>query len=314
MMFVKKNKYFILGIFLLLSLVAYSFYEFYNEYFSYRNTYYKIEDICYKKGKLDNEICKYFRTDSDVLRYLHNNNPNAKWKSYDAITLTSTIVETTSFSCLQFFSPLIIAILLIGKLHDEYSSGMFENYLLRMNYKKYLKNKYKVVFNVSLVMPITLLLIFFISCIVTGFNFDYSNIDKQLSVYSDFKYNHFIIYGTLICFIQFFISWFYSNIALFFLKKHKNKLVAIVMSYVGFLMIYLFIYVVFYCLVLNKLFGIKEMTDYFSITGYWFFEDGAKSYIALIVSIVLQIISSIIIFCSYKSKNGVIMAYEKQTS
>ena len=34
MMFVKKNKYFILGIFLLLSLVAYSFYEFYNEYFS----------------------------------------------------------------------------------------------------------------------------------------------------------------------------------------------------------------------------------------------------------------------------------------
>ena len=132
-MFVKKNKYFILGIFLLLSLVAYSFYEFYNEYFSYRNTYYKIEDICYKKGKLDNEICKYFRTDSDVLRYLHNNNPNAKWKSYDAITLTSTIVETTSFSCLQFFSPLIIAILLIGKLHDEYSSGMFENYLLRIN-------------------------------------------------------------------------------------------------------------------------------------------------------------------------------------
>ena len=171
-MLVKKNKYFILGIFLLLSLVVYSFYEFYNEYFSYRNTYYKIEDICYKKGKLDNEICKYFRTDSDVLRYLHNNNPNAKWKSYDAITLTSTIVETTSFSCLQFFSPLIIAILLIGKLHDEYSSGMFENYLLRMNYKKYLKNKYKEVFNVSLVMPITLLLIFFISCIVTGFNFD----------------------------------------------------------------------------------------------------------------------------------------------
>ena len=161
-MFVKKNKYFILGIFLLLSLIAYSFYEFYHEYFSYRSTYYKIEDICYKQGNLDHEICKYFRTDSDVLRYLHNYDPNTKWKSYDAITLTSTIVETTTFSCLQFFSPLIIAILIIGKLHDEYSSGMFENYLLRINYKKYLKSKYKVVFSTSLVMPITLFFSFLV--------------------------------------------------------------------------------------------------------------------------------------------------------
>lgn len=314
MKFIKNNRYILFAILIVFFLVCYSFYQHDKDTFGNRHIYYKIKKICYEKGELDNDICRYFRNRDDVKRYLELNDPVARFKKYDAITLTSTIVELTIFGCLQFFSPLIIAIAVIGTLHDEFSSGMFQNYLLRMDYKKYLKQKYKVILKSSLIMPLTLIFIFIVSCFATKFNFDISNIDKQLSVYDDFKYNNFFIYGIGICLIQFFMSWFYSNIALFFCKKHTNKLVAIVMSYVGFLMLHLFIYLILYCLILNRMFGIKEMTDYFTITGYWFFDNVNNLYIPIFISFLFQLISTILLYLSYRNKNGVIDSYERQTA
>lgn len=310
----KRNKFFLLAIGLVIALVLYSFYTFYQDYFGYVPGYYKMKEICYEQKDLDNEICKQFRNMEDVERSLEIHDPVARFKSFDAITLTCTIVEHTAYNLLQYFSPLIIAIAVIGTLHSEFSSGMFENYLLRMNYKKYLRKTYKVAIKGALIIPFSLILIFILASIFSGFNFSLENVDTSLAVYDTWKYDHFLLYGIIICLIQFFISLFYANIGLLCLKKCKNKLVAIIMSFVAFLLAHLFIYLVLYAVIINKILGFKELTEYFSITGYWFFENSSDSYIALIISVLLMLFSLVILIRTYRNKEKVIECYEEQVS
>lgn len=191
---------------------------------------------------------------------------------------------------------------------------MFENYLLRMKYSKYLKTNYKIAIKAALITPISLVVIFILSSIFSGFNFSLSNVDTSLSVYSQFKYNNFFLYGFIICVIQFFISLLYANISLCCCKQNKNKLVAIIMSYVVFIIVDIIVYIVIYAMILNKIFGLKEMTDYFNIAGYWFFGDSINCFIPLIISFILQMISFGIVYKSFKSKEQVVLAYEKQVS
>lgn len=311
---IKLNKYFLLSLILTLLLIIVSFFQFFNEIFSYAKDYYKIKEYCYEEKNPEHEYCKIFKEKEHLNRYIEVSDPTMNFKNYDAITMTCTIVENTLFSTLQYFSPLIIILATLGVIHSQFSSGMFENFFLRQNYKKYLRQTYKTVLKVSLIMPLALILIFIISTFISGFNFDFSNIDTGLAVYNKWKYENFFVYGVIICLIQFFISLLYANISLLCCKKNKNKLVAIIMSYVMFIVVDIILYIVIYAIILNKILGIKEMTDYFNIAGYWFFTDGSKCFVPLIISFILFIGSFIILKYSFKSKEQVILSYEKHVS
>ncbi len=311
----KKYKYISLGIGLMSLLILLSFGQFFKENFSYVSVYYDVKEYCYEKKNPEHEYCKYYPTDEYLENYIENNDPKKVYKRYDAITLTCEIVENTIFNILQYFSPLLIAIMILGSVHSMFNSGMFENYLLKINYKKYLKNTYKLALKVSLITPIALFIIFFISSILTGFNFDYSNIDVRLSVYNEWKYDHFILYGCMICVIQYFISLLYSNLALYCCKKNKNMLVAIIMAFIMFLVVNIAIYVLLYSIILGNIFHLSGMSDYFNIAGYWFFDDISNHVLLIVlISFILQAISFIVLFLSYKDKEKVILSYEKQVS
>lgn len=311
---IKYNKYFLLSIILMLVIICISFIQFYHENFSYVNDYNKIKEYCYEKKDIKNEYCKTFKNRENLEWYINSANPQKRYETYNAITLTCTIIETTFFRTLQYFSPLIIALAVLGTIHTQFSSGMFENYLLRKKYKDYLKDNYKIVLKSALIMPITLIIIFAISSILSGFNFNLNNVDNTLSVYSKWKYENFIIYSIIICLIQFFISLLYANISLCCLKQNRNKIVAIVMSYVGFIIVNIFIYVILYAVFLKKILGLKELTDYFNIAGYWFFNGDSNPIISLIIAFLLQIISFIVVAKKFKNKEKLVLAYEKQVS
>lgn len=314
----KRNKFFLVVSILLAILTCYSFYDVYKTYFPSKTWYNKVKLYCYDKKDPTHEYCQRFLTEENMRKYIETHDPvkefEAKKKEYDAITLTSTVVELTAFNLLQYLSPLIIAIAVIGSIHAEFSSGMFFNYLLEMPYKKYLKKTYKIAIKSALIIPITLIMVFLISYVLSGFNINQANINKSLAVYSDFKYSNFFIYGSLIILIQFFISLLYSNISLYCLKKSNNKLVAIIMSYIIFLLTHMFIYLIVYVVIINKVLGFKELTDYFSITGFWFFESKKDCLFVLLISFIIQLVSLIILYSSYKNKEKVIKEYEKQTS
>ena len=65
--------------------------------------------------------------------------PKLRYQKLDALTLTFHIVEFTVFDILQLCSPLLIIIAVVGLIHKDFSSGMIQNYLMREEYKVYLK-------------------------------------------------------------------------------------------------------------------------------------------------------------------------------
>lgn len=315
----KKNKYLILGIVIMIGIVIYSYCSYYDEKFSYAKDYYKIEEMCHKENNINNQICDMFKENGDINKeklnqYILDNDPKKIKSSLDVITVTSEIVEFSFFSILQIFSPLIICIVVIGTLHDEFSSGNFKNKFLREDYKKYLKKQYLIVHKAALLMPFSLILVFIFACFFTNFNFDTSLVFKNSAVYSEWKYNNFFLYGLTVCIIQYLISLLYANIGIISIKNNKNKLVSIVMSYIIFIIVYIFIYIVLYVFIINKFLGFKELTEYFNIIGYWFFNTDIKLIWIIMLSFIFQFISFIWLYIIYKNKEKLVLSYEKQIS
>lgn len=77
---------------------------------------------------------------------------------------------------------------------------------------------------------------------------------------------------------------------------------------------YIFIYIILYSFILNKLLGFKEMSEYFNIIGYWFFDDNGKFIIVVALSFIFQFISFLILQRTYANKERLVMSYEKQLS
>lgn len=307
-----KNKTFIFVLLFLAIIVAFSFFQIYEESFSYSKSYYEIKNDCYYKKNIKNKVCNIYKNREYLEFYIKTFNPKKTYSELDAITLTCRVVETTIFSSLQFVSPLLVIMVVVGLLHSEISSGMFRNYLLRQEYRKYLKKLFLNIFYVSFIIPITLLIIFFISCIITKFNFNISDNVKIISVYNSWKYNHFLLYGVIICLIQYIMSFCYGCIGLYSSTKNKNGIISIVVGYVYFIIFDLFLYIIIYAGIINKLLGIKNVTDYFNITGYWFFNDGKSCFPVLIISLILLVVIVIFTYFKISKKEEVILENERK--
>lgn len=191
---------------------------------------------------------------------------------------------------------------------------MFKNYLTRMSYKSYLKRIFKRVLIISLMTPLLLLITFVISACVTRFNFNIADGVELSAFYEPWKYSHFFIYGLVVFVIQYLVNILYCNIGLFCCLKNKNSLVAIFMGYITFLLVEIFVYVVIYVYIINKLLGFRGLTDYFNIAGYWFFDSGKSCAYIILIAFLLMLISAIIVFKLYGNKEKVIIAHEKQNS
>ena len=85
---IKHNKYFLLGSILILILIGISFFQFYQENFSYVSEYNKIKEYCYEEKMPEHEYCKVFKNKESLKSYIKNSDPHKLYKKYDAITLT----------------------------------------------------------------------------------------------------------------------------------------------------------------------------------------------------------------------------------
>ncbi len=313
----KQNKYIILTCMVLLTLIGYSFYQYYKEQFSYAKYYYLIKENCYERKNVDYELCTRYHldeTDKYINEYIKELDPKARYEKIDAITLSEGIIQHTLFDQLQMFFPLIILITFIGTIHSDFSSGIDKNYLLRMKYKDYLKRIGKIMVKISLITPICIIIIFVLSMLFTRFNFNVAEETKTIAVYDSWKYNNIIIYGIIICLMQFLINILYCNIGLYCCKNNRSRLIAIFMGYIIFLAVFLFVYIVVYAYIINKLFLFENLSDYFNIAGFWYFSEKTNIFLAMILPFILAITSSLFIYKLYQNKERVIIESEKQVS
>lgn len=310
---IKKNKYIIIICFFLLFIILFSFYQYFSDYYSYSSSYYEIKEKCLEQGKKE-KICSYFSDKIELKNYIQNNDPKARLKKLDAITLTCEIVEHNFFSILQLLSPFLICICVIGTMHSEINSGMFKNYLTRTKYKKYLKNKIITICKISLVIPLSMLIVFLISCIITKFNFTINDSVKKIAVYSSWKYNNFIMYGVIMLILQYIMSFTYGMIGLICAFKNKNSIISIILSYVFFIIEELIIYIILYSVIINGIFGIKGLTEYFNIAGYWFFNENINYVMLLLIAFSVMSMNYIHLYFQLHDKEKVVIENEKQNS
>lgn len=305
--YITQNYLNIIVIIVSLFITIFSFYQYFQDYYGYAPKYYELEREC--KQNKNEQSCKEFNIFSP------DENPKVKFHKLDAITLTCEIVENHAFFYMGLLAPLFIIIITINRMHKEINSGMFKYYLTRMKYKEYLKRILLTSLKPALLIPILLIMIFIISCIITGFNF---NVDKEvleISVYEPWKYNNFILYGIIICVIQYLMALFYGNLGLIFCKKNKNKVISVFLGYITYFAIDIIFYVVIYALILCRWLRIDttgEMMRYFNISDYLHFEAGTNLLFVILIACIFAISSGIALYNIYKNKEGVILANEKE--
>ena len=82
-----------------------------------------------------------------------------------------------------------------------------------------------------------------------------------------------------------------------------------------FFVVYMFIYIVVYAFIISNFFGFTNLTDYFNIAGFWYFDNGPEFvYIVIPMSIVYALISNIMLYLTYKNKEKAIIANEIKNS
>lgn len=310
--FFRKNRVIFYIFLVILFIILYSYHQYFSDYYSYSDSYSEIKENCY--NNTNNKKCSYFSNKEELNNYIKNNNPVEKFNKLDTITLTCEIIENNLYSVLQLVSPILIIIAVIGTLHSETSSGMFKNYLTRMPYKNYLKKNIITVSKIATLIPISLILIFLISCFITKFNFTIDDSVKKIAVYNSWKYNNFILYGIIICFVQYIMSFVYGLIGLICSFKNKSSIISIILAYIIFLIEELLIYIVIYSIIINNILGIKGLTEYFNIAGFWFFNQKTNFILLIIISLVILFVNFIIIYIKLSNKEKVVIDNEKQNA
>lgn len=312
--FLKTNKMIFFVSFVILFIISFSFVKYFKDNFQYADGFYKLEEKCFSKKAGNYKFCTQFSSEKEMKTFFKDNNPKIRFANLDAITLTCEIVENELFSILQLLAPLLIIISVVGAVNGIFNTGMFKYYLTRVNYRTFLKTTFKKVFKIALIIPCSLIIIFIISCLITKFNFNVSESTKIMAVYSKYKYNNFLLYGIVICVLQYLMSIVYGTIALFSSTKNKNPVISVIVSYVIFLLEYLFVYIGVYVIIINKILGFKDLTDYFNITGYWFFDENINYLLLILIASLIAVFNFIFIYYKLINKEKVVMEYEKQIS
>lgn len=298
-----KNKWlFLLTIIILLTAIISSFLTYHKEYYTYNDNYYNDLEKC-RKTK-DENICKIVNSIDP---------PEEKWKKEDAISLYFKINYNYFANSLLILGPLLLILLGINKFHTDFSSGNIKNYLTRTTLKDYRKKIYFNSLKYAFIIPSCLLIIFLICCFLTKFNFTIENSVKEEAIYDIWNYKNFPLYLFVHCTILYFMSIFYCNLSYIFLNKSKSKLLAAIFSFIAFFITVIFVYVIIYSLILNKMFGLSNLMNYFNIFDFFRIYTKYVNYLGiLIVAISLAIISYITVALIYRNKEKVIIDNEKE--
>lgn len=260
---------------------------------------YKVNNDMWFKTEMENyENCKKDNSDEILCsRYTEIPKQRDTLSTLGYITLTDK-----NISFLQTIAPLLIMIVAAHNFHKRLRKGYFKNSVIRICYNKSFRKIYIDVLKYSFILPIFLLIIFLCSYFISG-NFDYKNGSSfyMFDPYGISNCKNIIIF--LILYLSNFIlhSIFWINIAIYNCKHNKNFLICIIFSYIEYLLLFVFVDMFF----AGNLFSNTSIAGYFSFTNIWSFSD-LSIYFVFISSLALAIVSTIIIFFTYRNKEQVL--------
>lgn len=250
------------------------------------------------------------------------NYPNIK--NYDTITVFFYTLAYSNLSMIQIIGPIFIIYICVCKFNKELHTGSIKNFLTRQNYRAYLKKIFKYSIKISWVLPISMFLLF-IFCFFVTKNFNFENAIPKITGYAkdglpivtgtisplnvEF-YNTPLKLMTTFFLVIFLHSLLYANIGIIMCKKSKNLVVTVISSFLVFIVINIISEIVIGYIVIRKL-GFSNLNGVFNLFGIWVYCDYTGFLPLIIYSIILVVLSYVILWFSYKNKEGVIIESEK---
>jgi len=139
---------------------------------------------------------------------------------------------------IPFFIPAIIIFPYVYIITKKFRSGEIKNYLLRDNYKNYIKRIFKISYSNIMILPLILIVIFLFCCFLTKninplADIHSMTLDPNIAIFNNYKNPIYYIIYILIVILN---VGMYNNVALIITSKNKNFLSSYIES---FLIIYI---------------------------------------------------------------------------
>jgi hypothetical protein len=233
----------------------------------------------------------------------------------DPIMVFYQIFFDTGLEYFVFLAPLFVLIPAIYQFHKELSSNFIKNSMTRISYKEYMKKHYIKALKKTLILVFFVILLFFISCLITKGIAVKSNIEYYgyyMSPDAKFVENVGLFMFTYV--LNVILSGiFYVNLGLIYCKKNHNFIVNIVLSYITFIVLQIIFEVFIGDILFAKFLNIHYVSQALSLWNVWYYCDmGVGNLLTTtLFSLALAIISSLIVFKTYNNKEGVMIECEK---
>lgn len=250
---------------------------------------------CNKEENRNNEIClSFIEGGSDSSRHS------------DALTIFYKFIDESVFRYLSAFGIILVGVVVLHKL--KYDEGA-KYHLFRQDYKSYLKKYFKTAFSSTFIIPIILLILYIGSYSITK-SFDFAEaVNESIPTFSV----HFLSMGwkffALLEFSVFVMSCIYVCFILISYKFVKNRYIALVLSFLLFI-----VNAIIINLMVETIITICLQIDchsYLNLLNTLNFYDIPSIGIYIIIRIILFIIYFSTVLILYKNKEDYIIQFER---
>lgn len=237
-----------------------------------------------------------------------------KIKDYDvppAPLLYSYIIGASmdSIMYLPIITVLFVSIPAIYNFYRETKSGFYKNKLTREKYFNFFYGHYKKSLKCLLILPIFLLITFFITCIISKFRFQDITFSNFFTT-KEYAKSLWIPYFLTILFNILYHSLFYINTAYIAFYKAKNFAINIVLTYLFYLLSQIVI-VRLIGMFFGRVLKMGEFAMSMEDPIIWGFGADVPHFEYMIISSILYaFISTLIVFLFYRKKERFVIANE----
>lgn len=211
---------------------------------------------------------------------------------------------------------LFVAIPSIVYFYRNTKSGMFKNELTRDKYCNYFMKNYKKSLKCLLILPLFLIISFFITCIVSNFRFQYlpGAIETEGSFWTNQSYarSEWIKYFFTMFWVIIFHSYFYINLAYITFYKCKSFVINVLITYISYIfsqvvIVYAIQFFLSNILMIHNSDLIISLEDPLIMT----FGGEVKNYAYILLSSAIYMaISATIVYFLYRKKERFVIANE----
>ena len=230
----------------------------------------------------------------------------------DVYNVFMDLMINSSINRLQLILPIIVIIPALVDFHSLLKSGIYKDIIIRSNYERFMFKEIAKCYFPCIIIPIFLIFTFLIAYIFSG-SFDIQNTYTNIlgtAMNFPWEYKDFpLLFVILFIFNLGMISIFFVNVSLLFVNKNRNLLLTILFSFLT-IMAFQIISEVF---IGNLLYSITNSTlfmNLFSLYNLWCY-DGTNLFYVTIYVLFLVIVSTVLVYFSFKNREKVVILNEK---